>query len=968
MKGFRCIRIFLVLVIGFLIVFPLVTYHSQALNSNVLTGRVLDGSTGQPIGNATIQIWDTTHESNSMWRLVEDKRTNVDGYYSITVDQEFQCRVYAYFDNSSSPGFDYVPTFQDLYLSGEKMIIFELKPGGSIIVEGVLRIVESTIPSNVFSFIVIDPNTGSRPIDEGDVYDYGTEHQCHNFLDLEPNHIIVSANTPLDIIVNASILGDKKRVYRTFLLSQVEPFILEKGEKKQVGIDESLLRFNVDLVENEVALIDEALVEVEEKGFYTSLERKDIAKVKDLVNEANRKLTEGAFNEGYADLREAYISTVQINQRIEEIFSDASSSVAILTLFLTLTATVLSSFLFERWSLKIIITCIIATVFLIIFFYTYPGLRIIQLSTFLIDIGLALMGTFSISFIFSRFIDSKINSIVSLAKLNLRRRKLRFILTVITVTVLTMSFVTLTSFSTGYGLTSSSMGSSHLDSKGLLIKKYLAPDLPSTVTYIPLDLSTINWLQDKSEILRVAPKIENIPILGSIGTLSSLSDSSKKIPVVGVLGIEPNLEAEVTYIDDIIVEGRYLDVLKENEILLSSSAAKLLNVKIGNDLQLVIKGSTVKVTLVGLLDYNKFSQIKDIDTKPLIPKKLVLIPTETPIIEVQPCDSSEVIVMNWKMAKLFGGVFLSRIDVHLVDPNLTLSIARQIALERDLLVWSSHDGQMYKTGLGEYMETSGVSIIIPWIIVILNVVITMMNAIFERRREIAIFSSVGLNPTHIGSLFMAEAAIIGIVGGGVGYLLGIGGYQAMLALSITVEVRQKVSALWSLASVGIALVAVLVGTGIAIKNSVSITPSALRRWTMEQKVEDKGELLQFQIPIKLREDEMDLLLNFVKRKVQFSVQTLYPHFADWVEKRTTVSEEKTLETHIKIIDFNYAFGHLEATLGKNPFRLVAEKKRGEESYSLRIEPTSRFGADSESIKPIVTLIRMLTVDWSARSK
>jgi putative ABC transport system permease protein len=141
----------------------------------------------------------------------------------------------------------------------------------------------------------------------------------------------------------------------------------------------------------------------------------------------------------------------------------------------------------------------------------------------------------------------------------------------------------------------------------------------------------------------------------------------------------------------------------------------------------------------------------------------------------------------------------------------------------------------------------------------------MMNAIFERRKEIAILSSVGLNPTHIGTLFMAEAAIIGIVGGGVGYLLGIGGYQAMLALSITVEVRQKISAVWSLASVGVALAAVLVGAVIAIKNSVSITPSTLRRWTMEQKVEDNGELLQFNIPIRLRENEVDPLLNFIMR-------------------------------------------------------------------------------------------------------
>jgi ABC-type lipoprotein release transport system permease subunit len=512
------------------------------------------------------------------------------------------------------------------------------------------------------------------------------------------------------------------------------------------------------------------------------------------------------------------------------------------------------------------------------------------------------------------------------------------------------------------------MSNLSLDSKGLLIKNPLSQDLPSTITFIPLDFSTINWLQDKSEILGAAPKMENVPNLGGIGSLSSLSDPSKKVLMTGILGIELDLEAEATHIDDVIVEGRYIDGLKEKEVLISSTTAELLNAKIGDDLLLVSRATTINVTLVGLLDNNKFNQIKDIDTEPLIPNKLVIQNGERPTIVIEPCDASEVIVMNWKTANLFGGIFLSRIDVQLVDPNLALSIARQIALERDLLVWSAYDGQIYKTGLGEYLETSGISILIPWVIVILNVVITMMNAIFERRREIAILSSVGLNPSHIGSLFMAEAAIIGIVGGGVGYMLGLGGYQVMSALSITVGVRQKISAAWSLASLGIAVVAVLVGAGIAIKNSVSITPSTLRRWTMEQKVEDKGEVLEFQIPIRLRTDEVDPLLNFVKREVQASVRKLYPRFADWIEKRTTISEEKTLETHVKIVDFKYAFGQRDAALGRYPFRLIAEKKREEKNYSLRIMPTSRFGADSESVTSIVSFIRMLIVDWSARAK
>jgi ABC-type lipoprotein release transport system permease subunit len=968
MKETKRLQVVFLPIICFLLLIPTFTYHVHAVDTNVIEGVVIDKKSNQPIENATIQIWDTTPGSPSVWILVKEVRTDVNGYYSIDIEREFQCRVYAYYDNLTSLGFDYVPSYQEFYVSGEKTLTHEMKPGGSIIVEGILRIVESIKPSDVFSFTVIDPDSGMPLGDEGDVYDYGTDPQYHNFIGLEPKHVIVPADTPVTIRVNATIIVDNGIVERTFLMSQVEPFILEKGEKKLVEINEALLRFNMDLVENEVILIDEVLVEVEEKGFYTTLERQDIAEVKALIDSARRKLTGGAFDAVYADLREAYVTIGQINQKINTLFLDATSSVAILTVFLTLTAMALASFLFERWFLKILATCGISSIFLLLFFYTYPGLRIIDLSSFLIYISVALVVAVSVSFISSRFMDRKIISIVSIAKQNLRRRKLRFMLTVLSVTVLTMSFVTLTSFSTGYGLTTTSMSSTYLDARGLLIENSLSPDFPSTVTFIPLDFSIMNWLQDKSEIIAVAPKMENLPTLGSIGSLASLSDPSKTISISGILGIEPEFEAEATQIDDAIIAGRYLDGLNENEILLSSTAAAFINAEIGDQLMLVSRASTQNLTLVGLLDDTTLGQIKDIDTKPWRPNKLVLQDGERPKIVIEHCDSSEIVIMNWKTANLVGGIFLSRIDIQLVDPTLALSIARQIALERDLVVWSSYNGQIYRMGLGEYIETSGVSIMIPWVIVILNVVMTMLNAIFERRREIAILSSVGLNPSHIGSLFMVEAAIIGIVGGGVGYLLGLGGYQVMSALSITVEVRQKISAVWSLASLGVAVAAVLVGAGIAIKNSVSITPSTLRRWTMEQKVEDGGEVSEFQIPIRLRRDEVDPLLAFVKGEVQASVRKLYPRFADWIEKRTIIREEKTGEKHVKSVDFMYAFGQRDAALGRYPFRLIAEKKVDEESYSLRIVPTSRFGADSESVTSIVTFVRMLIVDWSARAK
>ena len=60
----------------------------------------------------------------------------------------------------------------------------------------------------------------------------------------------------------------------------------------------------------------------------------------------------------------------------------------------------------------------------------------------------------------------------------------------------------------------------------------------------------------------------------------------------------------------------------------------------------------------------------------------------------------------------------------------------------------------------------------PILIASLIVLNTMLGSVFERIKEIHIFSSIGLSPSHIGMLFMAEAMVYAILGSVAGYLLG----------------------------------------------------------------------------------------------------------------------------------------------------------------------------------------------------
>ena len=54
----------------------------------------------------------------------------------------------------------------------------------------------------------------------------------------------------------------------------------------------------------------------------------------------------------------------------------------------------------------------------------------------------------------------------------------------------------------------------------------------------------------------------------------------------------------------------------------------------------------------------------------------------------------------------------------------------------------------------------------------------MLGSVYERVREIGIFSSVGLAPAHVGALFLAEASVYAVMGAIIGYLIAQAKAQA----------------------------------------------------------------------------------------------------------------------------------------------------------------------------------------------
>ena len=154
------------------------------------------------------------------------------------------------------------------------------------------------------------------------------------------------------------------------------------------------------------------------------------------------------------------------------------------------------------------------------------------------------------------------------------------------------------------------------------------------------------------------------------------------------------------------------------------------------------------------------------------------------------------------------------------------------------------------------------NLFIPILIASLIVLNTMLGAVYERIREISIYSSVGLAPVHIAFLFLAEACVYAIVGAVLGYLMG----QVVATLLVHFGWLAGLTLNYSSMSTVVATIIVMivvVGSTLypAIKASRMAVPDLERKWKLP---EPTGDEWHFNLPFTVLSEE-SLGLNIFMR-------------------------------------------------------------------------------------------------------
>ncbi len=267
--------------------------------------------------------------------------------------------------------------------------------------------------------------------------------------------------------------------------------------------------------------------------------------------------------------------------------------------------------------------------------------------------------------------------ILSISKRSLRRRKLRFLLTLTSVLLLVASFISLTSFTSGFGLSLEKAGSP-IGKDGVMIRTPDPPPTQDTAPFsggvgvsgpLPLDDGLIKWFSEADEVTEVFPRYENQPQRQYREAYSPIA-YIEGIHVFGILAVNPGHEADENHLDSAVVEGEYMgDGI--GEAMVSLGMAEKINASVGDTIVIWAQERTHELTIIALLDDKKLGDLTDLDGNTILPRKIIeysRIEYDGPDLVVEaiaPCSPDEVVITNLESSVNMTLLKLTRLNLML---------------------------------------------------------------------------------------------------------------------------------------------------------------------------------------------------------------------------------------------------------------------------------------------------------------
>jgi hypothetical protein len=295
--------------------------------------------------------------------------------------------------------------------------------------------------------------------------------------------------------------------------------------------------------------------------------------------------------------------------------------------------------------------------------------------------------------------------------------------------------------------------------------------------------------------------------------------------------------------------------------------------------------------------------------------------------------------------------FIAGVD----DPKAATTPAAQQQKGPEMNAGVYYVGSGFKTSLGNLS-----SLIIPLLIsgtIILN---TMLGSVYERKKEIAIYNAVGLNPSHIGMFFLSEAfvySIIGSVGGYmIGQLLSIGLIQlGVSGIDLNFSSLKVVYVI--LFTIGMVLLSTLYPAIVATRSAV---PSGKRKW--EIPVND-GHTMSLVFPFIYQPNVVRGIMGYLEEYFARFTEASVGDLIATLEQRTRLMDPDDRE--MLTLQYNVALAPFDLGVTQR-VTLVCAFDHRVQAYRITLTSVRLSGQDTNWVttnKPFLERLRTYLMHW-----
>lgn len=452
----------------------------------------------------------------------------------------------------------------------------------------------------------------------------------------------------------------------------------------------------------------------------------------------------------------------------------------------------------------------------------------------------------------------------SLGISNMRRRKARTVLTCVTLVLLTFIVLSFTSIVSE-----------------LRFNKVPAKRDADTQVYDGIMLRTAMWdalqeiayrhLKDEfgnagrgTQVYPVAPRAWFFGTVMGEQSFLTLRHGANSYDARAAVGMVPD-EAEImdfaTRNKRVFLAGEWFgykngkkvsDTVPRYSMIIPDAAAEKLGIKPEDVGKAKVEFAGAKYTVVAIIKNDFFKKIKDLDNEPLTPVDFILMSKQSAQQQQQGGEAgfreythhepSNVFIVPYDTLMSLGGDLRS-IAIKFVTVEQVRNQLDALMPRLGLNLYAGIGGSIYRYSSIAASSSKGFSnVFIPVLIAALIVLNTMLGSVYERVREIGIFSSIGLAPNHIAILFIAESMVYANLGAVAGYVLG---QSASKLLSMTDwPLYLNFSSMSAVTSTLVVVAVVLLSTLYpARKASEVATPSVDRTWKVPEPVGDEWDIV-----------------------------------------------------------------------------------------------------------------------------